>query len=247
MHKFLFLELRDCQSYPFPLEGGRCQRRMGVSATVFFLMLLFPVLSHAKPDPKFCATASASEFLKLAKERCDQSQKSLDLRGKSQLALEGVFFAEKCLAKDANQVGCYYYRAVNRGLDIETKTVGIKKDLARMIADFEKVIVMNESYDEGGAHLALGQVYLKAPSLPVLGKDVRRDLAKAEIHSQKALQIAPKNPENLKLAGDIAFKKNEFAEAHGYFKNALRLAKSSKDEKLQGELEKWVKKSKRKM
>lgn len=225
-------------------------KKIKIAWLLFVGLVSFVGITDARSkDPKFCATAPATELLETARLRSEQALKSNDLREKSRLATEGLFFADKCLAKDANNVGCIYYRGVNRGLDLETRTIGIKKDLGRMMSDFEKVLELDERYDDGGAYLALGYVYLKAPSLPILGDTARRDLTKAKDYALKSLKIAPANPENLKFAGEVAFQSKNFTEAEAYFNEALKISQKSSVQKfrdLEPELKRWLKKSQKK-
>lgn len=220
----------------------------------FLLLIALIFLSNVTfaKDPPVCPLFTEADYLKEAKTRSYQAEFANDLRQKSKAAQEGIFYANKCLQNNPNDVGCLYYRAVNRGLYIETRTSKIKKDLHRMVDDFMRVIQLNDRYDDGGAYLAMGYVYLKAPKLPVLGKDIRKDLPLAESYAIRALTVAPNIPENLQLAGEISYKKKDYEKALDFFKRALKANRSIKnpdvrDDIMKSDLKKWVKKTRRKL
>ena len=219
------------------------------SILALLLLLTNCTLAPKKAD---CGCKFKQDLLVLAQKKSLAAENTEDLREKSKLARDGIALASQCLLRNKNNVGCYYYRAVNRGLDLQTRTIAVKKGLNQMVADFNTVLKLEDKYDDGGAYLALGYVYLKAPSLPVLGSNLKRDLKRAHSMSENALRIAPKNPHNLKLAGEIAYKLRKYATATSYFKKAKKnLPPSSKltlnEEKLKQSLIKWVKKAKKRL
>lgn len=192
---------------------------------LFVLALLFSSFSMAHAAGlKLCPAMTPEDLLNASKKYSYQAQLTGDDRQKSQLALDGVACAEACLAKEPNNVGCLYYRAVNLGLELDTHFVPSKADLQKMVGDFKRVLELDGSYDKGGAYQALGYVYLLVPPLPVLGADLQRDLDKAANYARQAINIAPKEPENLKLAGDIFLKRKNYTEAAKYFTDALKFS-----------------------
>lgn len=212
-----------------------------------FLFLLMPAVSRAAPT--VCTASLPGDYLYLSRQRSVEAKHTNDFRQKSRFAIEGITFADQCLGKDPNQAGCLYFRAVNRGLELETRTVRVKKELKKMMDDFLAVIRLDPSYDNGGAYLALGYVYLKTPSFPVFGKTLYRDLHLAQAYASQALEVAPEDPFNLKLAGEIAYKKGEDAEALIFFKRAQKFTRSIQDEsdqmEFKKEIKKWVKKARK--
>ncbi|MBU0507015.1 MAG: hypothetical protein ABII18_01425 [bacterium] len=219
-----------------------------------FIFIIILIFTNCTPAPKKadCGCKFKKDLLVLAMKKSIAAENTEDLRKKSIYARDGIALANQCLLRNKNNVGCYYYRAVNRGLDLQTRTVAVKKGLHEMIADFNKVLELGPRYDDGGAYLALGYVYLKAPSLPILGSDIKRDLKRAQAMADQALHIAPKNPHNLTLKGEIAFKLRNYTTAVTYFKKALKYFPSSSklslsDQKLKQSVKKWLKKARKKM
>lgn len=213
------------------------------------LILLFFSFNTLAEDICPAKANSEVDLLRLAQTHSQTAKKTKDFRKKSELAREGLNVAERCLLLNPKNIGCVYYRAVNRGLDLETRMLGIKADLKKMMTDFRTVADVNPYYDNGGAYLALGYVFLKAPTLPILGEDIQRDLVKAENYALKALEMENKDSFNLKFAGEVVYKKKDFAKALEYFTAAEQNIKSVEDveeaAELKQELTKWIKKSKR--
>jgi tetratricopeptide (TPR) repeat protein len=215
---------------------------------IFILLILFSLSAQAEPN--LCPLATNADIMALTKLRSEQASIEYDLRKKSKLATEGIYFANRCLQAEPKNVACVYYRGVNRGLELETRTTKIKKELGKMVRDFVVVTQMNPSFDSGGAYLALGQVYLKAPSLPILG-EYRRDLDRALGFAKTALKIAPKDTHNLKFIADVYYKRKEYGQAFEHYRQALKTAKQLKGteeyEAYRSRVKKWTKKSKKKM
>lgn len=216
-----------------------------------YILLILLIFSFNVAAEEICPALANSEvdLFHLAKTKSQNAKKTNDFRKKSELAQEGLNLAERCLILNPKNIACVYYRAVNRGLDLETRMLGIKADLKKMMIDFQTVANVNPYYDNGGAYLALGYVFLKAPTLPILGEDIQRDLEKAESYALKALEVEGKDPFNLKFAGEVAFKKKDFAKALEYFTVAEQHVKNVEDAdeaaELKQELGKWIKKAKK--
>lgn len=198
-------------------DGGRRNLYRIFTPTLF--IFFFPVLALAKPQ--VCPKLSAENFLGLAIERSDQAKLATDLRQKAKLAKEGMRWASLCLQEEPASVPCTYYRAVNRGLELQTRTFKIKSGLEKIMRDFEFVIARDPDYDHGGAYVAIGSVYLKSPTLTAMG-DFSRDLSKAKDFATKALQISPTYPLNHRLAGEVALEQKDYKTALRHFKSALK-------------------------
>lgn len=215
-----------------------------------FIILCLPGLTSCAKQPEvfMCPAVAPLGYLNLAREQSLQAELSNDLRSKSQHARLGLQYAEFCVKQLPKQAGCLYYRAVNRGLLLQTHLFGTKPELKKMLADYEAAIRLNPEYDHGGSYLALGYVYLKAPSLPLVDIGVERDLDRAWDYSQLALSADPRSYQNHKLAGEVALQKGDHATARNHFKLALKLwlqlvQPSRHDMQMKKEIKKWLKKT----
>lgn len=159
--------------------------------------------------------------------QADLAEESVSLLAKREHALKGLDCAERCVARDSARPGCYYGRAIHRGLLLETRTGHYKKGLLAMIADFERAARLDPLQDGAGPWRALAYIYLKLPELPLLGSGLSRDLDFADRYALKALARFPDHPENLKLKGEIDFKRRNYAPALKFFKMANRSLKRS--------------------
>lgn len=225
--------------------GRFTNRPYGIFFIFIFLFSFSP--AFAETTPAICPQLDAKGLFKKSLQMSEDAQNKGNLRDKAKLAEQGIGFADRCLETEPQNVGCLYYRAVNRGLYLETKILGVKEGLKLMMDDFISVTRLQPSYDNGGAFRALGMVYLRLPSVPVLGSALSRDLSKAWDYAQKALAVAPHEAGNLLLAGEVAMKKDDETSAKSYFTKALaaaRLIKNPDHDDLETlvNAEKWLKK-----
>jgi hypothetical protein len=217
---------------------------------IFFLFFCFFFsfsFAFADSTTTFCPRLDAKGLFKKSLQRSEEAQNSGNLRDKAKLTEQGLDFANRCLETEPQNVGCLYYRAVNRGLYLETKILGVKDGLKLMMDDFIAVTHLQPSYDHGGAFRALGTVYLRLPAVPILGSALSRDLDKAWDYAQKALAVAPDEAGNLLLAGEIAIKKDDKTRAQSYFSKSLAAARLIKnpdhdDKETLANAKKWLKK-----
>lgn len=216
-------------------------------------IMMFGVILAARvaaAAPAFCQKLDADAWLEKSRVVSLAAKHHSNLREKSRLAGQGITFANKCLYLARDNAGCYYYRAVNRGIELGTRVTRIKKDLNRMIADFEKVTHLAPAYDQGGAYRALGYVYLKLPVIPT-GTGRTRDLVQARAYGEKALRSAPGSPDNRLLLGLIYFKERRFDLAIENLSSGLLTSQQIKnpsmdDLSIQHELEKFLQKARKK-
>ncbi len=145
---------------------------------------------------------------------------------------DGRQVAENCLSdlksnlytieteRAAFSTACLYYRIVFTGLYYKAKVVGYQKGLKKMIADAELLMAQNPAYEEGGVYRILGNIYLKTPNFSLKSDAILKDLQKAEQYADEALRLAPDNPENLLLKGEVLWEKGDREAARAYFKTA---------------------------
>lgn len=155
------------------------------------------------------------------------------------LASQGKDWAEQCL-KDADEEArrgehgkpvnarlvaskapCAYYHIVFTGLYYKIKIVGYQKGLRTMVSDAETVIALDPTIEDGGVYRVLGNIYLRSPSFSLKDTPVLRDLDKAKTYAENALAIAPNNPENLLLYGEILWERRAYDDALAAFKKSL--------------------------
>lgn len=177
------------------------------------------------PVPAF----SASSDLDCARQKIELAEKMSSRTDQRRLSLDGIVCADACLKTDPNDSACYYYRGINRGHLLETMLANPKTHIPLMVEDFKKAVTMSPAYDGAGAPRALGYIYLQLPAISLWGAEYKRDLEKAASYSKQALSLAPSEPDNLKLAGEVAAARKEFKTALGYLEKALEGFKNKPD------------------
>ncbi len=111
-------------------------------------------------------------------------------------AREGRGLADQCVASGPSNPACYYYRAVLTGLYYELTIIGYQKGLKQMVADCERLIVLDPRYAEAGAYRILGQIYTQIPETAFRPDSLVRDLSRARTYLEQAVRLAPHSVEN---------------------------------------------------
>ena len=142
----------------------------------------------------------------------------------------------------AYQAPCAYYHIVLTGLYYKYHVLGYQSGLASMVDEAQALIALDPSYEDGGVYRVLGSIYLNAPSFSFKPKAILKDLDTAYTYAQSALTLAPQNPENLLLLAKILWEKQNYIDAHRYFKASLeRLPRKNAYQKRERELMKEAK------
>lgn len=175
--------------------------------SLFFIFISPTVFAETLPEER------------CAQEKARQAEHEKISAKKYDLAQTGFQCAEICLQKEKS-AACYYFRGVNRGLILQSKTRHVKKNLSFMIQDFETAARLNPVYDHGAAYRALAETFLRLPKLPVIGGGYQRDLQKAGHYIDLALQADGDYFENLKLKGEVLYYLKEYARALAFFEQA---------------------------
>ena len=106
---------------------------------------------------------------------------------------KGLAYADKLLAQEPNGVAGHYWKAMNlSGLaDVGTRMQGFKL-LPKIMDELKRVLALDETYDDAGAHRVIGRIYFEAPSWPISVGDKQKSLT----HLTTAVRLAPKNSTN---------------------------------------------------
>lgn len=184
-----------------------------LNKTLFVLIFLNSTITFAQTQNTDLQCAEKKSIVAETTTSRDQKRK---------LTLEGITCAENCLESSFDKTGCYYWRAVNRALLLETGLANPKDHIPKMVADFKKVIQLQPTYDAGGAYRSLGWLYLQLPAIPLWGDEFYRNLSLARDYSQKAMGVSANDPYNLQLAGEIALAQDENSKALKYLQSSLQ-------------------------
>jgi tetratricopeptide (TPR) repeat protein len=106
---------------------------------------------------------------------------------------KGLDYAEKVLAQEPNGVAGHYWKAMNlSGLaDVGTQLQGFKL-LPKIMEELKRILALDETYDDAGAHRVIGRIYFEAPSWPISVGDKKKSLQ----HLETAVRLAPNHSTN---------------------------------------------------
>lgn len=180
------------------------------------LLSTFLLLSCVKSAPlmRSCPNWNATSLALSSRISSEKALNSKTAKEQGLAARKGILWAEKCVQSFPKEAGCYFYRAVNTGLLLEVDPFHFQKKLKGMIGDCEKVISLNENYDQGGAYRILGNIYLKAPSFSLKPKGIVKDLEKGAEFAKKGLGIDKNHRGNRQLWAEILFEEERYEEAY---------------------------------
>jgi tetratricopeptide (TPR) repeat protein len=106
---------------------------------------------------------------------------------------KGLEYAERLLAQEPNRVAGHYWKAMHlSGLaDIGSQLQGFKL-LPQIMEELKRVLALDETYEDAGAHRVLGRIYFEAPGWPISVGDKKKSLQ----HLETAVRLAPENSTN---------------------------------------------------
>lgn len=107
------------------------------------------------------------------------------------LAQEGIEACKRALEHAPDSAALHYYLGLNLGELARTKSLGALRLVDQMEKEFIKSIELDPSLDYAGAERSLGMLYRDAPSFASIGSK-----SKARTHLNRALELAPRYPEN---------------------------------------------------
>jgi tetratricopeptide (TPR) repeat protein len=110
---------------------------------------------------------------------------------RAELAQQGIEACKQALAHATDSAPLHYYLGLNLGELARTKTLGALRLVNQMEREFIRSIELDPAFDYAGAERSLGMLYRDAPSFASIGSK-----SKARTHLQRALDLAPRYPEN---------------------------------------------------
>jgi tetratricopeptide (TPR) repeat protein len=110
---------------------------------------------------------------------------------RARIAQQGIAACKETLAQDQNSAALHYYLGLNQGELARTRSLGALKLVDQMEQEFTKAIALDASFDYAGPERSLGLLYRDAPVFASIGSRT-----KARAHLQRALELAPRYPEN---------------------------------------------------
>ena len=106
---------------------------------------------------------------------------------------QGQSYAETLIREAPNRVEGHYWLAMNLcgQADVGGKLLGHRL-LPRILAELQRAVALDETYDQAGAHRVLGRIYYEAPGWPLSVGDMQKSLQ----HLKAAVRLAPATSTN---------------------------------------------------
>jgi len=160
------------------------------AATLLFLLSVISGTSHANPS------------WQNLKETVLQADLKAKRKGQLNLAKQAIKLADECVTTNPQEVACYYYRGQATGLYYEVVMFGYQKGVVAMIADWQKAVELDPTFDHGGPYRLMGE---------------------AEDYLRKAIEIDPNYPTNHFDLAELLIKAKRKPEALEAFEKAQNL------------------------
>ena len=131
-----------------------------------------------------------------------------DKKAQQDIFAEGVEWADKAIQAGPEKPDGHYWSGINNGSYGESKGVLKSLGLVKPIKEaMNKVVEIDSSYLEGGAHRILGRLYFKVPGFAGGDKDLSLD------YLLKAKDFSPKDPHTCLYLAEtyLSLKKTEEA------------------------------------
>lgn len=206
-------------------------RRLAMPFSRILIIILSLIFSSACAlkeyvPPQTKADESYETLIQKAQDVAVQSQHQSDNSEAEELATTGKILSETCIIRYPEKAGCYYWHAVNTGLYHRVHIIGYQRGVKMMINDCNKVIELDEKYDNAGAYRILGGLYTQLPQTGGSPDSVVRDLTLAEKYLRKAVKLSPDYPENHLSLAETLFEEEKFVESQYALATASDLVKN---------------------
>jgi tetratricopeptide (TPR) repeat protein len=132
--------------------------------------------------------AAAWEFARASFDLADFATNRTE---RAAIAERGISACRQVIAREPNLAPAHYYLGMNLGQLAQTKSLGALKLVGQMECEFSLARKLDEQFDFAGPDRNLGLLYRDAPALGSIGSR-----AKARLHLQRAVELAPQYPEN---------------------------------------------------
>lgn len=174
-----------------------------IKKSFFIFLLLLTLGCQKQPDTqKRCANWNAANLVHAAKQEVELALQSINSDNQIIHAKKGLMWSQRCIENFPAESGCYYLRALARGLYHEKAPLNYQKGLKQIVADSQKLLQLDPSYENAGAYRILGNVYLKVPSFALSRKSITKDPEMALDFARKAFALFPNDTGNQLLLAE---------------------------------------------
>jgi tetratricopeptide (TPR) repeat protein len=161
-------------------------------------------------------SSSEEAYWKIARTYHWLATQEKDPEKVAKLHKEGAEFAKLAIEANPESVPGHFWLGIHYALFGQARGIAQSLSLVDPIMkEMEWVLKKDESYMEGGAHRALGQIYFKLPG--IWGGDNEKALK----HLQRSIEIAPKNPIGHNFLAEFYLAQGKKEDAIAEFRRAL--------------------------
>lgn len=131
---------------------------------------------------------AAWEFARACFDLADFATNNVEREG---IAQQGIVACRQILNSDPDSPPAHYYLGLNLGQMARSRNLGALKLVNEMEREFRRASELQPGFDYGGADRSLGLLYRDAPVIVSIG-----NRTKARQHLQRAVELAPRYPDN---------------------------------------------------
>ena len=137
------------------------------------------------------APGEATAAWKFARACFDVADLATNKTERASLAEQGIAACQQAIARESNSAPAHYYLGMNLGQLARTKGLTALKLVDQMQREFTRARDLEEQFDWAGPDRNLGLLYRDAPAIGSIGSRT-----KAREHLKRAVELAPRYPEN---------------------------------------------------
>ena len=137
------------------------------------------------------APGEATAAWKFARACFDLADLATSKTERASLAEQGIAASERAIARESNSAPAFYYLGMNLGQLARTRGLSALKLVKQMERAFTQSHDLDEQFDWAGPDRNLGLLYRDAPAFGSIGSR-----SKARDHLKRAVELAPRYPEN---------------------------------------------------
>src|ERR1035437_3423253 len=137
------------------------------------------------------APGEATAAWKFARACFDLADLATNKTERASLAEQGIAAAQQAIARESNSAPAHYYLGMNLGQLARTRGLSALRLVNQMQSEFTRAHDLDEQFDWAGPDRNLGLLYRDAPAFGSIGSR-----SKARDHLRRAVELAPRYPEN---------------------------------------------------
>ncbi len=178
--------------------------------------------AQAKHQARLQDATLASQYARVCFDLAEFATNNTE---RAELAEQGIAAARQAIARDPKSAAAHYYLGLNLGQMARTKGLSALKIIKEMETEWLTAAELDGRLDHAGPERSLGMLYRDAPAMISVGSR-----PKARQQLLRAVELAPKFPENRLELVDSYLKWNDRAAARHELEQLETLLPSARQE-----------------